>query len=155
MRNASSAQLARKIYNQSAPIVVVEPVFEVMQARKVIASAFTAAIAVELDVMEQMLGRPVLLRLIQHPGEGERDFKKGPAIHSLKIHRRRFNSIVDFEGEMLVTRSDQRLSRRRRPFADRKCFPILALRSRDQPIELILSLEDGLERQLRFDRSCD
>ena len=105
--------------------------------------------------MEQMLGRPVLLRLIQHPGEGERDFKKGPAIHSLKIHRRRFNSIVDFEGEMLVTRSDQRLSRRRRPFADRQRFPIFALCSRDQSIELILPLENGFERQSRLDRSRD
>jgi len=48
MRNAYSAELAREVDDQSAPIVVEQPVFEVMQARKIFAGAFTAAVAVEL-----------------------------------------------------------------------------------------------------------
>src|SRR6266404_6326534 len=153
MRNAHPAVLARKIDKQSAPIVIEQPVLEVMQARKIIAGAFAAAIAVQFDVMQQTLGRPVFLRLIQHSREGQRDLKKRPAIHPLKIYRGRFNPIVDFESEMLVTRSDQRLSRRRSPLADRQSFPIFASCSRDQSIELILSLENGFEWQSRLGRS--
>src|SRR5437879_13536954 len=105
MRNAHPAVLARKIDNQSAPIVIEQPVLEVMQARKIFAGASAAAIAVQFDVMQQTLGRPVFLPLIQHSRKGQREPKKRPALHSSQIRGSRLNPLIDYKTEMLVERS--------------------------------------------------
>src|ERR1043166_1736659 len=115
MGHARSAQLARDIGDETALIVVVQPVFEVVQSRQIFSSANAPAIAVQFDVMQQTLWRPVFFWLVQHPREGERDFEKRPAIHSQEIGRGRFDSIVDLKRVMAVTRSDQRFSNRGGP----------------------------------------
>src|SRR6202521_2990733 len=153
MGNTAAAQTAREVFNQTAPVVIRQPIFQVMETRKIFAGAFAAAITIDLDVMQQPLGCPILLRLIQHARERERNFKERPAIHSLKIYRGRLDSVVDLEGEMFVTRADQRLTDRRRPLADRERLPIPTACSGDEPIELILSFENGFERQARFERA--
>jgi len=54
---------------------------------------------------------------------------------------------------MFVTRADQRLADRGRPLADWQRRPISTACSGDEPIELILSFENGFERQARFERA--
>src|SRR6476620_4043671 len=52
MRHAASAKLTRHIANQAAAIIIVKPVFQVMQTGKIITRALAAAITVHLDVVE-------------------------------------------------------------------------------------------------------
>ena len=59
MGNAAPAKLPRHVVHQTAPIVIVKPVFQIMQPRKIIAGALTAAIPVHFDVVQQSLGSPV------------------------------------------------------------------------------------------------
>ena len=106
MRHAASTEVSSHIRDQAALIVVGEPIFQIMQPREIFARAFAAAIAIKLDVMQQSFRRPTFLRLVQHPGEAERDFKKRPAIHTHEIRRWRLDVIVDLQREMLVTRAD-------------------------------------------------
>src|SRR5262245_32118047 len=126
-----------------------------METRKIITSAFAAAVSVHFDVMQQTFRSPVRFWFVQHSGETERDFEKGPAIHSLEIHRGRFDPIVDLESEVLITCSYQRLSYRRRPFPYWQGLPISGFGLCNQSIELILSLKDSAERQARFRTECD
>src|SRR5947208_17160817 len=94
-----------------------------MQTRKIFARALAATIPVQFDVMQQAFRSPIRFRLVQHPGEAERDFEKRPAIHSLKIYRGRLDPIVNFESKVFVARSDKSLSHDGSPFADRQSFP--------------------------------
>ena len=71
MRHTFAAELRRQIFNQTAPVVIRQPIFQVMQTRKIFAGAFAAAITIHLDVMQQPIGCPILLRLIQHARERE------------------------------------------------------------------------------------
>src|SRR6266542_2945302 len=123
-----------------------------MQTREIFASALAATIPVWFDVMQQAFRSPIRFRLVQHPSETERDFKKRPAIHPLKIHRGRLDPIIDLEREMLVARPNQGQARGGGPLADRQRLPILGFGLRDQAIELILSLENRAKRQARFNR---
>ena len=102
--------------------------------------------------MQQAFRSPIRFRLVQHPGEAERDFEKRPAIHPLKIHRRRLDSVIDLERVMLVACPNQGQADGGGPLADRQRLPILGFGLRDQAIELVLSLENGAKRQARFDR---
>ena len=97
MRHARAAQTARQIFHQTAPVVIREPVFQIMEPRKIFARALPAAITIQFDVMQHLLRRPILLRLIQHPRERERIFVKRPAIHPGEIHRRRLDPVVDLQ----------------------------------------------------------
>ena len=123
-----------------------------MQARKVFAGANAAAVAVDFDVMQKVFRRPILFRLVQHPRERERGFKKRPAIQSVEIHRRRFDSIVDLKRVRFVTRAGQRLAHRRGPLTDRQRFPIVVFGQRNQTIELRFAFKNRFERQSRLDR---
>ena len=149
MRDTLSAEIAGKIFHQPSAIVVVEPVFQVMQTREIIAGAFAAAVPIQFDVMQQTVGCPVRLRFVQHPGEAESDLKKRPAIHPLKIYRGRLDPIVDFQGEMFVTCSYQRLPGRRGPLSDRQSFPISGFGLCNEPVELILAFESRAKWQPR------
>src|SRR6476469_654076 len=102
MGNALPAEIAGEIVHQTSSIVVVEPIFQIMQTREIVAGAFAPAVPIQFDVMQQTVGSPVRLWFVQHPGEAESDLKKRPAIHSLKIYRGRLDPIVDFQGEMFV-----------------------------------------------------
>src|SRR4029453_9078160 len=53
MRDAATTKLARHVVNQTAAIVIVKPVFEVMQPGKIIAGALAAAISIHLDVRSE------------------------------------------------------------------------------------------------------
>jgi len=123
-----------------------------MQTRKIFAGAFAAAIAIDLDVMEQVLRRPIGFRFVQHPRESERRFKKRPAIHPLKIHGRRLDAVVDLEGEMFIARAEQRLAYGGRSLADRQRSPVIAFGKCDQPIKLITPFKNRAERQVRLAR---
>src|SRR5205085_9274252 len=59
MQNTATAELPRHIFHQATAIVIVKPVFEIMQPRKVIAGALSAAIAIRFDVIQQALGNPI------------------------------------------------------------------------------------------------
>src|SRR5947209_19001188 len=50
MRHAAPTEFARQIFNQTPAIIVVKPVFQIMQARKIFAGALAAAISILLDV---------------------------------------------------------------------------------------------------------
>ena len=84
--NTAAAKGAREVLHQTAPVIVGQPVFQIMQTRKIFARADAVPITIRLDVTQQCFRRPVRFRLIQHARKRERDFKKRPAIHSLKIH---------------------------------------------------------------------
>ena len=49
MRNTAPAKLTRQIFNQAATIIIVQPIFEVMQPLQVIAGALATAIPVHFD----------------------------------------------------------------------------------------------------------
>src|SRR5439155_15905512 len=104
MRYAHTTKRAGQIGNQTASVIVVEPIFEVMETREIFAGAFGVAITINLDVAQQLRRRPIRFRLIQHPRESESGFEKGPAIESREIHRRRLNSVIDFERERAIGR---------------------------------------------------
>src|SRR6266516_6283470 len=152
MRDAEAAEIARQVLYQPTTVIVVKPILQIMQTREIFASTFAAAIAVELDIVQQPFRSPIRFWLIQHPGEAERDFEKSPTIHALKIHRWRLDPVIDFECEMFVARADQRLANHRRTFTDRKRLPIPRFGLRNQPIELVLSFKHRAERQARFHR---
>jgi len=61
MSYGRSAEIASQIHNHSALAVIVEPVFEIMQPRKIFAGANAAAVTIELDVTKQRLGFPIFL----------------------------------------------------------------------------------------------
>src|SRR5260370_30245734 len=103
MWNTAAAKTARQIFHQAATIIIVKPILQIMQTRKIFAGAFPAAIAVDFDVMQQTFRSPIRFRLAQHPGKAEGDFEKGPAIHSLKNHRSRLDPAIDFKGKMFIT----------------------------------------------------
>jgi hypothetical protein len=121
-----------------------------MEPGKIFAGALATAIPIELDVMEQLFRRPVFFRLIQHPRKSERDFEKRPAIQSVKIHRGRFDPVVDFQGKGFVTGADERASNRSRSLTDRERLPIFLPGLCDERIEPILSFENRAEWQTRF-----
>src|SRR2546423_9027630 len=109
-----------------------------------------AAITVELDVMQQLFGRPIFLGLVEHPREGERDFVERPAIHAVEIRGRRFDAVVDLERERFVTRADEGATDRGRSLTDGQRLPIFLPRLRHERIESILPFENRGERQARF-----
>ena len=152
VRHTLSAKFRCQIGNQSALVVVVEPILQIMKTRKIFARANTAAVAIELDVMQKIFRAPIFFRLVQHSRKRERRFKKRPAIQSGEIHRGRFDSVIDLERVRFVARAEQRLAHRGRSLADRQRFPIILFRQRNQAIELRCAFEDGFERQPRFKR---
>ena len=97
MRHAHAAESARQIFDKTAPIIIRQPVFEIMEPRKIFARALTSTITIQLDVVQQPLRRPVLCGFIEHASEAERDFVKRPAIHAGKIHGRRFHAVIDLQ----------------------------------------------------------
>src|SRR5438093_13588925 len=111
-----------------------------MQARKILAGALTAAISIHLDVIEQAFRRPIRFGLIQHPRETERDLKKCPTIHYLKIYRGRLDPVVDFKSEMLIACSHQRLYDCRSAFTNRQSLPISCFGLCNEPVALFLPL---------------
>src|SRR5262249_42739118 len=116
MWDAAPAEVASHVLYQTAAIVVVQPIFQVVQAREIFACALTAAIPVQLDVIKQAFGHPVRFGLVEHSCEPKRRLEKGPAIHPLKIHRWRLDSVINFESKMFVPRSNQCLSNCRGSF---------------------------------------
>src|SRR6266436_7901779 len=125
-----------------------------MQTRKILAGALTAAIAIQLDVMQEALRSPIRLRLVQHSGKTERYLEKGPAIHALKIYRRGLDPIVDFKSEMLIACSHQCLSDCRSAFTNWQSLPISCFGLCNEPVELILPLKNRGEWQPRFGCQC-
>src|SRR5437773_9802954 len=86
MRDAEAAEIARQVLYQTATAIVVKPILQIMQTGKIFARTFTAAIPVDLDIVQQPFRSPIRFWLIQHPGEAERDFEKHLTFHALKIH---------------------------------------------------------------------
>src|SRR5437867_12339970 len=105
MWDGASAEVASQILYQTAAIVVVQPVFQVMQAREIFACALTAAISAQLEVINQALRRPVRFGLVEHSGESKCNLEKGPAIHPLRIHRWRLDSDATTQCRPFVPRS--------------------------------------------------
>jgi len=52
MRHAHATKRASQISDQTAPVIVVKPIFQVMEAREIFAGAFGVAITIHLDVMQ-------------------------------------------------------------------------------------------------------
>ena len=152
VRHALAAKLRCQVFHQSALVVVVEPVLQIMEARKIFTGAHAATVAIGFDVMQKVFRRPVRFRLVQHSRKRERCFKKRPAVEPVEIDRRRLDSIVDLERVRFVTRAGERLPHHGCPLPDRQRFPIVAFGQRNQPIELVLPFENCLERQPRLDR---
>src|SRR6266496_1032887 len=150
MRDTAPAEIARQIFYQTAPIIIVQPVFQIMKSRKIFAGALAAAITVQLDIMQEALRSPIRLRLVQHSGKAERDLKKSPAIHALKIYRGRLDPIVDFKREMLIACSHQCLSDCRSTFTNRQSLPISCFGFCNEPVELILPLKNCAKWQPRL-----
>src|SRR6266436_857271 len=146
VRNTAPSEIARQIFDQTAPVIIVQPVFQIVQTRKIFARAFAAAVPIHLDVMQHTLRSPVRFRLVQHSGKAECDLKKSPAIHALKIYRGRLDPIVDFQGEMLIACSYQCLSDRRGAFTNWQSLPISCLGLCDEPVELVLPLKNRAKR---------
>jgi hypothetical protein len=86
MRHAAASEFARDVVHEAATIVVRKPLLEVMQPREIGAITLPTAIAIELDVMQHPLGRPIALRLIHHPRKRQRDLEERPAIHRVHVH---------------------------------------------------------------------
>jgi hypothetical protein len=59
MWNAAPAQVTGQIFNKTPAIIIVQPVFQVMQTRKIIAGAFAAAVSIRFDVMQQTFRSPI------------------------------------------------------------------------------------------------
>src|SRR5438309_4114101 len=121
-----------------------------MEPRQIFARALPAPITVELDVMEELFRRPTLLRFIEHPGEGERDFIERPAIHSGKIDRRRLDPIIDLKGERFVASANEGLPDGGCPFPDWKRLPIFLTRFCHQTVEAVAAFEDRFKRETRL-----
>src|SRR5205823_11554742 len=102
--------------------------------------ALAAAVAVELEIFEHRLGRPLVLRLIEHAGEGERGLEEGPAIETVEVHRRRLDAVVDLQRVALVRRADERAPDGADALADRERLP--GRRLRDQLVEFRAALKD-------------
>ena len=109
MRHAHASKAAGQVLDQTAPVIVREPILQIMEPRKIFARALTSAITIQLDVMKQPFRRPVFRRFVQHPRECERDLEKRPAIQGIEIDRWRFDAVVDLERVILV--ADARPSR--------------------------------------------
>src|ERR1700719_4523063 len=88
MRHARAAKLAGQIFHKSAPVVVVEPILQIMETRKIFAGANAAAVTVDLDIMQEIFRGPVFLGLVKHSRECKRRFEERPAIEPAKIYRR-------------------------------------------------------------------
>src|SRR5436305_5128769 len=155
VRNAASTQSTREIFYQTATVVVVEPVFQIMKPRKVLSRALAAAISIEFDVIQKTFRRPVRFRLVEHSGETECGLEECPAIHPLKVYGRRLDAIVDFKREMLVAGSDQSLSHRRCSFSNWQTLPVSCFGFRDESAELVLPFKQRVKRQSRFERERD
>ena len=154
MWDAVPAEVASHILYQTAAIVVVQPVFQVMQAREIFACALTAAISVQLDVIKQALRRPVRFGLVQHSCEAKCRLEKGPAIHPLKIHRWRLDSVINFQSKMFVPRSNQCLPNCSGSFPNRQTLPVARFGFCNQTIELLLTLKNCVKWQSRFGSKC-
>ncbi len=63
MWNAAAAQTARQVLNKATTVIVVKPVFQIMQTREIFAGAFTAPIAVQFDIVQQAPRSPIRFRL--------------------------------------------------------------------------------------------
>src|ERR1017187_8046930 len=124
MRHAAATEFRCATAGRAAPIVARQPVFQIMEARKIFARALAGAITVGLDVMQETFRSPIRFGFIQHARESERNLEESPAIHAGKICRWRLDPIVDLESEMFVTCADECLSDCRRSFADGQRFPI-------------------------------
>src|ERR1044071_1813410 len=105
MRNAPTAKITGHVLHQTASIVIVKPVFQVMEPRKIIAGTLTAAIAVHLDVVQQTFRRPIGFGFVYHSPKSRSPFEKRPAIHPVDIYRWRFDSVVDLKSKIFVVRS--------------------------------------------------
>ena len=144
---ADAAEISREIVDQTAPIVIRQPILQIMQPRKIFAGALAAAITIELDVVQQPLRRPLACGLIEHAGKAERDLEERPAIHPIEIHGGRLDVVVDLERERFVARPDHGAADRRGAFSDGERFPIIRLGLLHELIELGAALKNGLKRQ--------
>ncbi len=145
MGDADAAEGACHVADEAAPVVIVKPVLEVMEAGEVLACAVAAAIAVELYVVKHGLGGPAIAGLIEHAGKGEGGLEEGPAIEAREVDGGGLYVVVDLEGEGLVGGADEGASDGANALADGKVFPVIALGALDQGIEAVAALEDRIE----------
>src|SRR5437879_8784302 len=145
MWDAAPAEVASQILYQTASMVVAQPVYKIMQAREIFACALTAAISVQLDVIKQAPRRPVRFGLVKHSGEAKCNLEKGPAIHPLKIHRWRLDSVINFQSKMFVPRSNKCLPNCSGSFPNRQTFPIASFSCCNQTLELLLPLKNRVK----------
>ena len=67
VRDALAAKLGRQVFYQTALVVVVQPVLQIMQTREIFPGADPAAVPIDFDVMKEIFRRPIFLWLVQHP----------------------------------------------------------------------------------------
>src|SRR4029077_8936909 len=108
---------------EAAALVIIEPLLEIMKARGEDAIAAPAAVTVELDHTEKLMGRRVF-RTLQHPRRAERDLEKRPAIHAGHVHARSFDPVVELKRVVLVGGSHQGEPNSCGSLTDRQCAPL-------------------------------
>ena len=136
-------------------MVVVKPLLEVVQARCEHTVAAPAAVAVEFDHAEKVLGRRIHRRL-ERPGRAEGNFKEGPAIHTRHVYGGRFDTIVELERVIPVRSPHEREPDLRGPLADRQGAPVPRQTTLDQRLILSGANENETFRQTsRLQRNRD
>jgi hypothetical protein len=128
-------------------VIIAGPVFEVVEPGQIGSITDASPITVEFDQFEHHLGVVVLSGKVEHSGQGEGDFKKCPAVHSLEIDGRGLDMVIDFERIIFVGDPQEMFSKGDDAFSEWEGFPIFAVGTFDDSIELLLSHEDRAERQ--------
>src|SRR5690348_7655161 len=121
-----------------------------MKPGKIFTRANSAAVSIDLDVVQEIFGGPVFLGFIEHSSKSKGRFKKCPAIQTVEIDRWRLNPVVDLQSVRFVARAGKGLTDGGGSFADRKRFPVILFGEANQPMELRFAFEHGAKWQSRF-----
>ena len=142
-----AAEGRRDVFDQSAALVVTDPILEVVQARIKAPGAASAAVAVDLDEAQHFLRRVGRRMEGDEAAHGEGDFEKCPTIHPIHVDGRRLDAVVEFEGVVHVGGPLQGEGELVDPLAERQLSPAGAVTAVHQLLKLFLTDEGLLQRQ--------
>jgi hypothetical protein len=100
---AHSARQARcDIGGEAASLVVMKNLLELMHPAQIASAANPIAIALNLDHVQHVLGFVGTWLVAQHARDGQGVFIIGPAIHRGEIDHWGLDSIIHFQGVVLI-----------------------------------------------------
>src|SRR5258707_15820492 len=108
-----------QILDQSASLIVVNPVLKKMQAGGVATVAAATTGTVQFDHREQVTWGVVATLHFQHSSESDGDFEKRPTVKPVHVYRWRLDMVVDFQGVIHVAGSEKALCYGDDSFAER------------------------------------